>query len=71
MDKVVAFKFMVKIKSQKIIIILKSRVGKKHVFGSRRMFAGMGCQTLACALAITVLHRILTPDGPAIKRAER
>jgi hypothetical protein len=28
-----------------------SREGKKHVIGSRRMFAGMGCQTLACALA--------------------
>jgi hypothetical protein len=32
---------------------------KKHVFGSARKVAGMDCQTLACALDITVLCKTL------------
>jgi len=31
-------------------------LAKKHVFGSDGMAAGMGCQTLACALAIMALQ---------------
>jgi hypothetical protein len=29
---------------------------KKHVFGGEGTVAGMGRQTLACALAVIVLH---------------
>jgi hypothetical protein len=43
------------------------RVGKKHVFGSEEMVAGMDCQTLACALEIMLLTPpILTPNGTAV-----
>jgi len=39
------------------MIIIKPRVvAKKHVFGSKGVVAGMGCQTLACALAKSVCH---------------
>jgi hypothetical protein len=47
---------------------VKSRLAKKHVFGSEGMAAGKGCQILACALAVMVLHpTCLTANGPAIK----
>jgi hypothetical protein len=43
-------------------------LAKKHVFGSEGFVAGMGCQTLACTLAIMVLQHVrLKPNGPAIK----
>jgi hypothetical protein len=51
----------------KIILTAKSEQALKHVFGSEGKVAGTDCQTLACALDITVLYRNLTYNGPAIK----
>jgi hypothetical protein len=50
-----------------VIVLKKSAVAKKHVFGSDGLVAGMDCQTLACALEIMLLMpAILTPNGTAI-----
>jgi hypothetical protein len=39
---------------------------KKHVFGSEETVAGKDCQTLACALAINLLTKILSAAQPPL-----
>ena len=41
---------------EKIVHMTEAEPAKKHVFCSDGMVAGMGCKTLACALAVRVLR---------------
>jgi hypothetical protein len=51
-------------------------VAKKHVFGSEGMVAGMGCQILACALAIssffikTIQINMLSPGQSRVRKTK-